>query len=75
MISASDLDKLLETLKKHSVNVLRYKQGSGDTGEEIEIVIPTGTVSSDELEDVTDTKAGPKIRLIGFQSDGDEDND
>jgi hypothetical protein len=71
MISASDLNELLTVLKKHSANVLRYKSGTGDSGEEIEIIISSESSSTSEMTDATSSSA--KLKLIGFQQDEDDE--
>lgn len=69
MISASELNGLLVVLKTHGAGVLRYKSGTGDSGEEIEIIIPSN--SDQEDKDMKDKEVSdrPKLRLIGFQGD------
>ena len=70
MISASELNGLLNVLKTHGAGVLRYKRGSGDQGEEIEIIIPSG---SDEEMKHNEAPEKPRLNLIGFKGPEIED--
>lgn len=71
MISASELDSILSVMKKHGTNVLRYKRDA----EEIEIIIPTGdSIIDDDNEPKKNSSGGPRLNLIGFRADDDEDD-
>ncbi len=74
MISPSTLRDILTELKTVGVNVLRYKSGDGDKGEELEIIIPSPDSSEEDDEKLDKVTPKPTIRLMGFSApDKDED--